>query len=165
MKVERIKERVEEKEGIPPQQQRLIYSGKQMWVPPPPQHELSFSAAAATWQHLYKHLMPSPALFFSQEWWEDSCRLQDPGRLSAPSCAGAKRRLDAPQVLHTPLLLVMSRCRDGASQRFRCLSQSTMLQHREIPSSRAKANKQKNHKQQENEKKGTFWFLCRCFVL
>ncbi|XP_059693544.1 NEDD8 isoform X5 [Haemorhous mexicanus] len=28
--VERIKERVEEKEGIPPQQQRLIYSGKQM---------------------------------------------------------------------------------------------------------------------------------------
>uniref|UniRef100_A0A9J8BIT8 Ubiquitin-like protein NEDD8 n=1 Tax=Cyprinus carpio carpio TaxID=630221 RepID=A0A9J8BIT8_CYPCA len=29
-KVERIKERVEEKEGIPPQQQRLIYSGKQM---------------------------------------------------------------------------------------------------------------------------------------
>uniref|UniRef100_A0A8C9TC10 Ubiquitin-like protein NEDD8 n=1 Tax=Scleropages formosus TaxID=113540 RepID=A0A8C9TC10_SCLFO len=25
-----IKERVEEKEGIPPQQQRLIYSGKQM---------------------------------------------------------------------------------------------------------------------------------------
>lgn len=32
LKVERIKERVEEKEGIPPQQQRLIYSGKQMWV-------------------------------------------------------------------------------------------------------------------------------------
>lgn len=30
VQVERIKERVEEKEGIPPQQQRLIYSGKQM---------------------------------------------------------------------------------------------------------------------------------------
>jgi hypothetical protein len=27
--VERIKERVEEKEGIPPPQQRLIFSGKQ----------------------------------------------------------------------------------------------------------------------------------------
>ncbi|KAJ8102154.1 ubiquitin-related domain-containing protein [Lipomyces tetrasporus] len=29
-KVARIKERVEEKEGIPPSQQRLIYGGKQM---------------------------------------------------------------------------------------------------------------------------------------
>ncbi|KAM0704797.1 hypothetical protein Q7P35_007583 [Cladosporium inversicolor] len=29
-KVQRIKERVEEKEGIPPPQQRLIYGGKQM---------------------------------------------------------------------------------------------------------------------------------------
>eukprot|EP00191_Tetraselmis_sp_GSL018_P021033 CAMPEP_0177580074 /NCGR_PEP_ID=MMETSP0419_2-20121207/1346_1 /TAXON_ID=582737 /ORGANISM="Tetraselmis sp., Strain GSL018" /LENGTH=78 /DNA_ID=CAMNT_0019068877 /DNA_START=105 /DNA_END=341 /DNA_ORIENTATION=+ len=28
--VDRIKERVEEKEGIPPVQQRLIFSGKQM---------------------------------------------------------------------------------------------------------------------------------------
>eukprot|EP00727_Mastigamoeba_balamuthi_P013750 m51a1_g8999 putative nedd8 precursor (78) ;mRNA; r:103066-103480 len=29
-KIERIKERVAEKEGIPPPQQRLIFSGKQM---------------------------------------------------------------------------------------------------------------------------------------
>jgi ubiquitin-like protein Nedd8 len=29
--VSRIKERVEEKEGIPPAQQRLIYGGKQMY--------------------------------------------------------------------------------------------------------------------------------------
>ena len=31
-KVERIKERVEEKEGIPPPQQRLIFSGKQVML-------------------------------------------------------------------------------------------------------------------------------------
>ncbi|UPX09724.1 Ubiquitin-like protein 1 [Ascochyta rabiei] len=31
-KVSRIKERVEEKEGIPPAQQRLIYGGKQMYI-------------------------------------------------------------------------------------------------------------------------------------
>jgi ubiquitin-like protein Nedd8 len=30
VKVERIKERVEETEGIPPQQQHLIFSGQQM---------------------------------------------------------------------------------------------------------------------------------------
>ena len=29
-KIERVKERVEEKEGIPPQQQRLIFGGRQM---------------------------------------------------------------------------------------------------------------------------------------
>jgi len=34
--VSRIKERVEEKEGIPPAQQRLIYGGKQMYVSPLP---------------------------------------------------------------------------------------------------------------------------------
>jgi Ubiquitin family len=33
MKVSKIKELVEEKEGIPPAQQRLIYGGKQMFVP------------------------------------------------------------------------------------------------------------------------------------
>ena len=31
-KVSRIKERVEEKEGIPPPQQRLIFGGKQMYT-------------------------------------------------------------------------------------------------------------------------------------
>ncbi|KAF1963853.1 hypothetical protein CC80DRAFT_588166 [Byssothecium circinans] len=38
--VSRIKERVEEKEGIPPAQQRLIYGGKQMCVASSPLHFL-----------------------------------------------------------------------------------------------------------------------------
>ncbi|ORY75813.1 ubiquitin-related domain-containing protein [Protomyces lactucae-debilis] len=33
-KISRIKERVEEKEGIPPPQQRLIFGGKQMYAVP-----------------------------------------------------------------------------------------------------------------------------------
>jgi len=41
--VARIKERVEEKEGIPPVQQRLIFGGKQMYLPPtPPQSQIKF---------------------------------------------------------------------------------------------------------------------------
>lgn len=35
IQVSRIKERVEEKEGIPPVQQRLIFGGKQMYVMSP----------------------------------------------------------------------------------------------------------------------------------
>ena len=60
-KVERIKERVEEKEGIPPPQQRLIFSGKQVAHHPymslvgwgllvyPPPNEILFKA---TFHHL-----------------------------------------------------------------------------------------------------------------
>lgn len=42
--VARIKERVEEKEGIPPVQQRLIFGGKQMYLPPmpPSQSQIKF---------------------------------------------------------------------------------------------------------------------------
>jgi len=45
--VTRIKERVEEKEGIPPAQQRLIYGGKQMYVP------ASLSSFPERLSHLY----------------------------------------------------------------------------------------------------------------
>lgn len=41
-KVSKIKERVEEKEGIPPVQQRLIFGGKQMYVAP---------CSFALWRH------------------------------------------------------------------------------------------------------------------
>lgn len=54
MKVERIKERVEEKEGIPPQQQRLIYSGKQMWVSPFTA-KISLAEICLPFSSLFKH--------------------------------------------------------------------------------------------------------------
>lgn len=52
IKVERIKERVEEKEGIPPQQQRLIYSGKQMWVSIRNHHPLRYRWCIPSISHL-----------------------------------------------------------------------------------------------------------------
>ncbi|TMS09840.1 NEDD8 [Larimichthys crocea] len=73
-KVERIKERVEEKEGIPPQQQRLIYSGKQM----------NDEKTAADYKIQGGSVLH---LVLALRGW-----------------------LNAPQALHTPLLLVMSRC-------------------------------------------------------
>ena len=42
LQVSRIKERVEEKEGIPPVQQRLIYGGKQMYERLPTRDSLRY---------------------------------------------------------------------------------------------------------------------------
>lgn len=47
MQVSRIKERVEEKEGIPPAQQRLIFGGKQMYVSRPRRTQALFAFASA----------------------------------------------------------------------------------------------------------------------
>uniref|UniRef100_A0A8V0XL46 NEDD8 ubiquitin like modifier n=1 Tax=Gallus gallus TaxID=9031 RepID=A0A8V0XL46_CHICK len=70
-KVERIKERVEEKEGIPPQQQRLIYSGKQMGYPGRGRGLLGEAPLPTLWLRLLKERR------------EDGGRLQDPGWLRA----------------------------------------------------------------------------------
>lgn len=112
--------------------------------------------------------MPPPVFF--QERREDGRRLQDPGRLGAPPCVGAKRRLNAPQALHTPLLLVMSRCwcdwggRPAECQRFRCLSQSNHVtaQRSEIPCSWADVNK--INQQQQKKKKGRYVSSVDVFV-
>jgi hypothetical protein len=45
--VSQIKEKVEEKEGIPPVQQRLIFGGKQMYVIPRSQYT-TYSPATET---------------------------------------------------------------------------------------------------------------------
>lgn len=94
-------------------------------------------------------------MFFSQEWWEDGCRLQDPGRLSAASCVGAKRWLNAPQALHTPVLLIMSRCGGGASwvPTLYVSVSLTMSQHREIHAPRPMQTKDLT-----NNKKRTLQF-------
>lgn len=47
----------------------------------------------------------------TQERWEDCCRLQDPGRLSAPSRVGTKRRLGPPNSQFMSLLLILIRRR------------------------------------------------------
>lgn len=59
-KVSRIKERVEEKEGIPPVQQRLIYGGKQMYVLFCPTLLPFFTAACLL--VTVKHATPTPGL-------------------------------------------------------------------------------------------------------
>lgn len=92
-----------------------------------------------------------------QEWWEDGSRLQDPGRLSAPSCVGTKRRINKPQLLLTPVLYVMSRCHHGGPtecQRFRCPSPSiTMLQHRNLKSSAPRPTETRKQQQQKINRK------------
>jgi hypothetical protein len=54
--VSRIKERVEEKEGIPPVQQRLIYGGKQMYVKQARNTGAAERLGNATTQPTTKHL-------------------------------------------------------------------------------------------------------------
>lgn len=86
------------------------------------------------------------SVFLPQEWWEDSRGLQDPGRLGAPSRVGAERRLNAPQALHTPLPHVMSRCCNRGEEGSwvpTLQGVCSVLQHTEIPRSRADVDKHK----------------------
>ena len=97
-----FQERVEEKEGIPPQQQRLIFSGKQVGS--------YLSKYVFLWLSLHKALIVVVPFFvrllFSEhcqafmpdnhhtdERREDSCRLQSFGRFSASPGSRSQGRI------------------------------------------------------------------------
>lgn len=154
MKVERIKERVEEKEGIPPQQQRLIYSGKQMWVLPPNtncpsvlqlQDDIIF---INTWRRLLLSFSPR----------NDEKTAAD-YKIQGGSVLHLVLALRGGSTLHRPCIHLSSSSSwvtvvMGASQRFRCLSQSnhvTAQRNPKLPGQSKQTNK-KNHKRQEKKK-------------
>lgn len=81
-KVDRIKERVEEKEGIPPQQQRLIFSGKQMYV----NHNnfVIYTMCFLRFDEIDWLIFFHFGLYiFLQERWQNRFRLQSTRRLGA----------------------------------------------------------------------------------
>lgn len=172
MKVERIKERVEEKEGIPPQQQRLIYSGKQMWVPP------SVLLVALTSSYFFSSyrisLNHSPFSVSPLPLRNDEKTAAD-YKIQGGSVLHLVLALRGGSTLHRPCLHLSSSSWAAVAvgpaecQRFRCLSQSNHVtaQRSEIPRSRQMQTKRnKNHPTTaEKEKKRTFNFLCRCFFV
>lgn len=153
MQVERIKERVEEKEGIPPQQQRLIYSGKQMWVPP-------------SWTILLRRSCRMLLLLHKSSLNRLVLSLSFLGSFASRNDekTAADYKIQGGSVLHLVLALrggstLQRPCTHLSSlswvavvmvpaecQRFRCLSQSNHVtaQRSEIPRSRADANSNKN---------------------
>lgn len=139
MKVERIKERVEEKEGIPPQQQRLIYSGKQMWVPLHGQHFCSVVAARCSLS----------SISFSHS--GTMRRLLQTTRSRAAPCSTLCWRYEA------------ARGRAGQTHAAPCCHESLLgpAECRDLKSHAPWPSQRK--KQQKLRKKGRSNSFCRCF--
>lgn len=152
MKVERIKERVEEKEGIPPQQQRLIYSGKQMWVFF--WWAVSVIAAECFYYAFSKSSPLCPLPLRNDEKTAADYKIQGGSVLHLVLALRGGSMLHRPCTLLTSLSWFSVATGPAECQRFRCLSQSNHVtaQRCDIPRSWADANTKIHHHQQQQQR-------------